>query len=150
MAPPVSRRRLKRIRRLPLVSPRLWLRRFAFWAGAILVSLVAIGFAALADASGALFERAVAWNKFAALAIIPAGLAVSVLLTRRFFPGAQGSGIPQVIASQHMADPLMVGRVLSLRIAAGKVLLTLLGLLCGASIGREGPTVQVGASIMQF
>src|ERR1700759_1038664 len=42
----------------------------------------------------------------------------------------------------------MVDRVLSLRIAVGKVILTLLGLLCGASIGREGPTVQVGASIM--
>lgn len=26
--------------------------------------------------------------------------------------------------------------------------MTVLGLLCGASIGREGPTVQVGASIM--
>ena len=42
----------------------------------------------------------------------------------------------------------MVDRVLSLRIAVGKVLLTLLGLACGASIGREGPTVQVGSSIM--
>ena len=39
-------------------------------------------------------------------------------------------------------------RVLSLRIAVGKFVLTLLGLLCGASIGREGPTVQVGAAIM--
>jgi H+/Cl- antiporter ClcA len=38
--------------------------------------------------------------------------------------------------------------VLSPRIAAGKVVLTLLGLGVGASIGREGPTVQVGASIM--
>ncbi len=47
-----------------------------------------------------------------------------------------------------MHDEAMVDRVLSLRIAAGKVALTLLGLASGASIGREGPTVQVGASIM--
>jgi len=39
-------------------------------------------------------------------------------------------------------------RLVSLRIAAGKMALLLLGLLCGASIGREGPTVQVGRSIM--
>jgi H+/Cl- antiporter ClcA len=39
-------------------------------------------------------------------------------------------------------------RLVSIRIAIGKVLVTSLGLLCGASIGREGPTVQVGASIM--
>jgi H+/Cl- antiporter ClcA len=37
---------------------------------------------------------------------------------------------------------------LSLRLTVGKIVLTLLGLACGASIGREGPTVQVGASIM--
>ncbi|NPC68113.1 chloride channel protein, partial [Komagataeibacter sp. AV436] len=36
----------------------------------------------------------------------------------------------------------------TLRIALGKVLMTCLGLICGASIGREGPSVQIGASIM--
>jgi H+/Cl- antiporter ClcA len=39
-------------------------------------------------------------------------------------------------------------QVLSLRIALAKIGLTCMGLLCGASIGREGPTVHVGASIM--
>jgi H+/Cl- antiporter ClcA len=80
--------------------------------------------------------------------IAPAGLAFSVWLTRRAFPGAQGSGIPQVIAALHMTDRTAVGATLSWRIAFGKIVLTLLGLGCGASIGREGPTVQVGASIM--
>ena len=47
-----------------------------------------------------------------------------------------------------IVDRTTVARVLSLRIAAGKIALTLLGLACGASIGREGPTVQVGAAIM--
>ena len=39
-------------------------------------------------------------------------------------------------------------RLVSLRSAGGKMALLLLGLACGASIGREGPTVQVGAAIM--
>jgi len=38
--------------------------------------------------------------------------------------------------------------VLSLRIAIGKGIAIVLGLLCGASIGREGPTVHIAASIM--
>ena len=38
--------------------------------------------------------------------------------------------------------------LVSLRVAAGKIAVMMLGLLCGASIGREGPTVQVGAAIM--
>jgi H+/Cl- antiporter ClcA len=59
-----------------------------------------------------------------------------------------GQRHPQTIAALHMHDQAVVSRVLSLRIAAGKVALTLLGLASGASIGREGPTVQVGASIM--
>ena len=37
---------------------------------------------------------------------------------------------------------------MSLRVAVGKILIMSLGLLTGASIGREGPTVQVGAAIM--
>ena len=53
-----------------------------------------------------------------------------------------------MIAAQHMTDQEAIARMLSLRIAVGKIALTLLGLCSGASIGREGPTVQVGAAIM--
>ncbi len=141
-------RRLRRLRRLPLVSPRLWRRRIGLWGGAVLVALVAIAFADAANGANAVFQAAIARAPLAGLLIAPAGLALSVLLTRRVFPGAQGSGIPQVIASLHVRDAATVDRLLSLRIAAGKIALTLLGLLCGASIGREGPTVQIGAAIM--
>ena len=140
---------IKRLRRGPLTSPRLWRRRIVIWGGAVVVSLAAIVFAQLADLASATFGRIVSDQPWLALLITPAGLVIAVLLTQRVFPGAQGSGIPQVIASMHIADSTVVARVLSLRIAAGKVLLTLLGLLSGASIGREGPTVQVGASLMQ-
>jgi H+/Cl- antiporter ClcA len=139
----------RRLRRSPLLSMRVWLRRIVFWVGAVLVSLVAMAFAWAANLSDSVFHRALSISPYLALAIAPAGLAISVLLTRHVFPGAQGSGIPQVIASLEMSDPKKVSAVLSLRVAVGKVVLTLLGLASGASIGREGPTVQVGASIMQ-
>jgi H+/Cl- antiporter ClcA len=139
---------MRRLTRLPLVSPRQWWRRLVFWVGAVVVAGVAIGFAALANLAADLFVGVQAPRPWIALLICPAGLAASFLLTRYVFPGAQGSGIPQVIAAQHMTDRAAIARVLSLRIAAGKIGLTLLGLCCGASIGREGPTVQVGASIM--
>ena len=148
-APRPRRQRFRRLRRLPLVSPRLWLRRMVFWLGAVLVGLVAIAFAALADRAGEGFHRLVTHWPLLALVVSPACFALASYLTRTVFPGAQGSGIPQVIATLHMDDPRLVARILSLRIAVGKVLLTLLGLLGGGSIGREGPTVQVGASIMQ-
>ena len=140
--------RLRRIARLPLISPRQWLRRVVFWTGALLVATVAIAFALLADRASDLFVRMQAPHPWIAFVICPTGLVVAFLLTRHVFPGAQGSGIPQVIAAQHMTDRAAIARVLSLRVALGKVGLTLLGLACGASIGREGPTVQVGAAIM--
>lgn len=134
--------------RMPLISPRQWLRRLVFWIGALLVAVVAIGFASAADAAGHLFLTIVTPRPWIVFILAPAGLAVSVLLTRTLFPGAQGSGIPQVIAALHMTDPRMIDRILSLRIAVGKIILTLLGLASGAAIGREGPTVQVSAAIM--
>lgn len=137
-----------RLRRMPLVSPRLWWRRLVFWVGAVIVAAVAVTFAQAANWAGGLFLGVTDGRPWLPFILAPAGLTVSVLLTRHVFPGAQGSGIPQTIAALHMHDQVLVGRVLSLRIAAGKVLLTLLGLASGASIGREGPTVQVGASIM--
>jgi H+/Cl- antiporter ClcA len=140
--------RLRRMGRMPLLSPRLWWRRVVFWVGAIVVACIAVAFAQAANRAGQLFLDLIAGRPWLAFIISPAGLAIAFLLTRHVFPGAQGSGIPQTIAALHMRDPRMISRVLSLRIAIGKVLLTLLGLASGASIGREGPTVQVGAAIM--
>ena len=83
------------------------------------------------------------WRRF------PAPLAVGITyLTRRFFPYSKGSGIPQTIAARQIKDTKLSRELVSIRGAIGKTFLTLLGLLCGASIGREGPTVQVGAAIM--
>jgi H+/Cl- antiporter ClcA len=78
----------------------------------------------------------------------PAGLALVVWITRRFFAGTQGSGIPQTIAALSVNDDKTRNQLLSPRVALGKFFLTLMALFSGASVGREGPTVQIGASIM--
>lgn len=87
-------------------------------------------------------------NPLVAYSLPPIGLTLIAWLTRRFFPGSEGSGIPQAIAALSMTSHSMRSKVLSLKVAFAKIFLTCLGLLSGASIGREGPTVHVGASIM--
>ena len=140
--------RFKNIRRLPLFSPRLWMRRIAFWIGAILVALIAMVFAKMADSTGDIFLRVLHVSPFLPLVVSPLGILFSAYLTQRFFPGAQGSGIPQVIAAIHSGDREHMNAMLKIRTAVGKLALTLVGLLSGASIGREGPTVQISATVM--
>jgi H+/Cl- antiporter ClcA len=102
-----------------------------FWVGAVVVACMAVAFAQAANWAGGLFLHVIAGRPWLPFIIAPAGLTLCFLLTRHVFPGAQGSGIPQTIAALHMEDQQMVSRVLSLRIAVGKVLLTLMGLASG-------------------
>ena len=84
------------------------------------------------------------------LILLPVGFAIAVALTRRFAPEAAGSGIPQVIAAAEQRwHGRWGGQRVTLRTAAWKVAITGAMLVCGASIGREGPTVQVVAGIMR-
>jgi len=126
-----------------------WKRRLIFWFGAISVGVAAILFAIACEWANDVFHKLLAISPFLPLLVTPLGLVVIVYLTRKYFPGAQGSGIPQVIASLDPAESHKVrAQVLSLRVTMGKIFLTVIGLMCGSSVGREGPTVQIGASIM--
>ena len=126
----------------------LWRGRLTFLLGGVCVGLAAVGMAWMADTAQAGFRLALAAAPWAAFALSPAGFALSAWLALRVFPNAQGSGIPQVIAARHTRDPGFRHRLISLRVAFGKIVVMTLGLACGASSGREGPTVQVGAAIM--
>ena len=130
-------------------SPRLWLRRVTLWFGAVLVGVVAIFFAMSAEYANSLHQEVVELSPLLPFVVGPAGLAFVVWITRKFFPGSQGSGIPQTIAAIDTENEERRGQYLSIRLALGKFLLTVVGLFSGASVGREGPTVQIGASIMQ-
>jgi len=63
-------------------------------------------------------------------------------LLYRYFPDARGSGVPQTKAALYARD----GRIL-LRTVLGKFFCTSATLASGIPLGREGPSVQVGAGI---
>jgi H+/Cl- antiporter ClcA len=141
------------IRRLRILAKRhgpaspVWRRRIATGAGAILVGLVALLFADVANLAIAAFRARIASIWWLPLVFTPIAIMAIALATRRFTPEGRGSGIPQVIAATE--DPHGSLRTLiSLRIGVTKLLMTAAGLLAGASVGREGPTVQVSAAIM--
>ncbi len=125
-----------------------WQRRVVFWGGAVATGAAAVLFARGSDLAMALFLKGRHWATWWPWVSAPLGFGLCAWLTRRVFAGAEGSGIPQTMAALAMQTEGARDRVLSIRIAAGKILLTLLGLASGGSVGREGPTVQIGASIM--
>lgn len=131
-----------------LLSINKWKVRLVLWGSAITVGLVAAFFALASHQSDLLYHQLYRDHPLIAYALPPIGLTLIAWLTRTFFQGSEGSGIPQAIAALSMSSHTMRSKVLSIKVAFAKIFLTSLGLLSGASIGREGPTVHVGASIM--
>lgn len=147
------RRQMLRRSRLMVVSPNRWRARLVFFLGALAIGAVSVLFAQMSDQAQLLFRQTFGGpgpSHWLPLLVTPLTFAALAFLADRYFPGSQGSGIPQAIAARHLQDDPKRGGFLTLRIAAGKILMTVTALAAGASVGREGPTVQIGAAIMVF
>lgn len=126
---------------------RRWRPRAAYWTAAACIGLAAAAFAWSAEAVQHLFFQIHDELPWAPLLITPLGMVAVAWITARFAPAAAGSGIPQVLAALRNEGRALRGRLLALHTAALKLALTVIGMACGASVGREGPTVQIGAAI---
>lgn len=117
----------------------------------LLAGLVAVAFrhalAAAEDSRGQLLETLRAYPRWGWAVLPVLGLLTGSIvgwITTRFAPAASGSGIPH-----------LKGVLLHLRTLRWKSLLPVkfiggvLGIGAGLSLGREGPTVQMGAAVAQ-
>ncbi len=142
----------ERIRRLLTTRTRRLLLQVGLpWGAALLVGLISVLYA---DWSTDVYDVFIEWitpHWWLAFVLTPGLTVIGVYLTRRWFYGSEGSGIPQVIAAIHAPrgdDDTLMQHLFGLRVIAGKIGLSLLGLLGGLTLGREGPTVHIGAAIM--
>lgn len=138
----------ERLRRHDWLSATEWRRRIVFWTGAVLVGMAAVFFAKAADYAFELFRGVASHGWWVPLLITPATFALLCWATQGALKATRGSGIPQAIAALNVEDESFRMRLLSLKVAVGKMALTLAALLGGASVGREGPTVHVGAGLL--
>ena len=129
---------------------RRWLDRSIVLAYAAAAGLCVVVFTLLADAAFGVFQRVYHWQGgWAVLIWTPAVTAAAVWATRRWAPGAAGSGIPQVMAAlEPSLNTAQRGRLVSLWLSFAKIVLASAGFMAGLSIGREGPSVQVAAGVM--
>jgi len=133
-------------------SRRLFLQAGLPWTAALLVGLVSVLYARWSEDVSDAFRSLIAGRAWLAFIVTPALTVLSLFFTRRWFTGSEGSGIPQVIAALHAPRPedehTLMRRLFGVRVIVGKIGISLLGLLGGLTIGREGPTVHIGAAIM--
>jgi chloride channel protein, CIC family len=106
-----------------------------------LVGMIVVAFIVLTERFGARIDAAVApaWRRL--FVPIVGSLSMGFLLYK-YFPDARGSGVPQTKAALFAR-----GGTISLRTVFGKFFCTSATLASGIPLGREGPSVQVGAGI---
>ena len=106
-----------------------------------LVGLTVVAFIVLTERFGARIypPGGAAWHRL--LAPIVGSLTMGYLLFK-YFPNARGSGVPQTKSALYARG----GRI-SLRTVFGKFFCTSVTLASGIPLGREGPSVQVGAGL---
>jgi H+/Cl- antiporter ClcA len=131
-----------------LLSVPHWKSRMLLWGSAALVGVAAVAFAKLADLAQAALRVVLTASPWWPWLLAPLGFAGIAWLTGRYFRGAEGSGIPQTIFALRPDSGEQGRSFLRPQVVIGRVLLAALGLFCGGSIGREGPTVHVGAVIV--
>jgi H+/Cl- antiporter ClcA len=136
--------------RAELSGGRKWIDRAIVLGYAVAAGLFVVVFTLASDWAFAAFLRLYRAAPWAVLLWTPAVTAAIVWATRRWAPGARGSGIPQVRAALHPAlTPDKRGQFVSLRLTVAKIGLGVASFAAGLSIGREGPAVQVAAGVMQ-
>ena len=128
------------------------LQAIPFWIASIITGLAAVLytrlFAAAENFTSFVFTQH-AWMLFI---LSPVCFILAWWLVQRFSPYARGSGIPQVMAAIQFSPKTnkTIDKLLGFRIICIKVLSSLVMALGGGAIGREGPTIQIAASIYKI
>ena len=107
----------------------------------VIVGLTVVAFILLTGRLAARMypPESAAWRRV----LVPtAGALVSGYLLFRYFPNARGSGIPQTKFALFIRNGYI-----SLRTVIGKFVCCAISLASGIALGREGPSVQIGAGI---
>ncbi|AZA55069.1 chloride channel protein [Chryseobacterium sp. G0201] len=128
------------------------LQAIPFWIGSVITGFVAVMYAKIFAWGEKLLEIILHWHDWMIFIIAPIGFVLSWWLVKEFAPNAKGSGIPQVMAAVELANPkehTKIRSLLSLKIIVFKILSSVILVIGGGAVGREGPTIQIAGSVFR-
>ncbi|HZY37341.1 MAG TPA: chloride channel protein [Mucilaginibacter sp.] len=129
------------------------LQAIPFWIASVITGLLAVLYTRLFNAAEDITTAVFNFHKWLLFILSPMCFVLAWWLVQRFSPYARGSGIPQVMAAIQISTPRtvrIVDKLLGFRIILIKVLSSLVMAIGGGAIGREGPTIQIAASIYKI
>jgi H+/Cl- antiporter ClcA len=129
------------------------LQAIPFWIASIITGLVALLYTKLFIGAEKITALVIAHHTWPLFILTPVCFVLAWWLVQRFAPYARGSGIPQVMAAIQISSPktnYLVDQLLSFRIILVKIASSLVMAVGGGAVGREGPTIQIAASIYKI
>ncbi|OCA71989.1 chloride channel protein [Chryseobacterium artocarpi] len=128
------------------------LQAIPFWIGSVITGFFAVLYAQIFAWGEHLMNFIFDWHAWMIFIIAPIGFVLSWWLVKEFAPNAKGSGIPQVMAAVELANPKehkKIRSLLSLKIIIFKIISSVVLVIGGGAVGREGPTIQIAGSVFR-
>jgi len=128
------------------------LQAIPFWIGSVITGFFAVMYAQIFSWGENLLHFILNWHDWMIFLIAPVGFVLSWWLVKEFAPNAKGSGIPQVMAAVELANPKehkKIKHLLSLKILIFKIISSVVLVIGGGAVGREGPTIQIAGSVFR-
>lgn len=128
------------------------LQAIPFWIASLITGVISVFYASLFSLAESGTAFIISINHYWLFLITPICFLAAWWVVRRYATYARGSGIPQVIAAVELMDTgeeSKIKKLLSLRIIIIKIISSLLMVLGGGVVGREGPTIQVAGSVFK-
>src|SRR6185437_8673940 len=129
------------------------LQAIPFWIASVIAGLAAVLYTKLFIVAEDITAMVFNYHGWLLFILSPVCFVAAWWLVQQFSPYARGSGIPQVMAAIKVSAPktnYIVDKLLGFRIIFIKVLSSLIMAIGGGAIGREGPTIQIAASIYKI
>ncbi len=123
-----------------------------YWIASLLTGLVAVAYTKLFGLGERLSFYLFHLHEWLIFIVTPVCFLTAWWIVKKFAVYAKGSGIPQVMAAVEFANPKYdhrVDKLLSIKVMIVKIVSSLLMIVGGGAIGREGPTIQIAGCIFR-